>query len=163
MRHRPYRSRQADFAEIDAFRRQGKAGKRRHQRRRDGQVGGRFGDALMRVTDVFLAVPSLILAIALAQLLHAGIGGAILALSLTYWPHFCRQVYAETSSMKTSVFVEALVSIGAKSQRIIFMHILPNIASGIIVRTTIGLGYIIMTSAVLGFLGIGVPPPTAEE
>jgi peptide/nickel transport system permease protein len=127
-----------------------------------GYHGGRFGEAVMRVTDVFLAVPSLILAIALAQLLHAGIGGAILALSLTYWPHFCRNVYSETRSAKTATFVEALESIGASSTRIVFMHILPNIASPIIVRVTVGLGYIIMTAAVLGFLGIGVPPPTPD-
>ena len=127
-----------------------------------GYYGHWFGEAVMRITDVFLAVPSLILAIALAQLLHAGIGGAILALSLTYWPHFCRNVYAETRSARTSVYVEALESIGAHPQRIIFLHILPNSASPIIVRATVGLGYIIMTSAVLGFLGIGVPPPAPD-
>jgi peptide/nickel transport system permease protein len=127
-----------------------------------GYFGARLGEAVMRITDVFLAVPSLILAIALAQLLHAGIGGAILALSLTYWPHFCRNVYAETRSAKALVFVEALASLGASRNRIIFMHILPNIASPIIVRATVGLGYIIMTAAVLGFLGIGVPPPTPD-
>jgi peptide/nickel transport system permease protein len=127
-----------------------------------GYYGSWFGEAVMRVTDVFLAVPSLILAIALAQLMHAGVGGAIFALSLTYWPHFCRNVYAETRSAKTAVYVEALESIGASSQRIIFLHILPNIASPIIVRATVGLGYIIMTAAVLGFLGIGVPPPAPD-
>jgi peptide/nickel transport system permease protein len=127
-----------------------------------GYYGRWRGEAVMRVTDVFLAVPSLILAIALAQLLHAGISGAILALSLTYWPHFCRNVYAETRSAKNSVYVEALESVGAHPQRIIFLHILPNIASSIIVRATVGLGYIIMTSAVLGFLGIGVPPPAPD-
>ncbi len=73
-----------------------------------GYRGGVVGNAIMRVTDIFLAVPSLILAIALAQLLHAGIGGAILALSLTYWPHFCRSVYAETKSAKTATSIEAL-------------------------------------------------------
>ena len=127
-----------------------------------GYYGRWFGEAVMRITDIFLAVPSLILAIALAQLLHAGIGGAVLALSLTYWPHFCRNVYAETRSARSSVYVEALESIGAHPQRIIFFHILPNIASSIIVRATVGLGYIIMTSAVLGFLGIGVPPPAPD-
>jgi peptide/nickel transport system permease protein len=127
-----------------------------------GYYGGVFGEATMRVTDVFLAAPSLILAIALAQLLHAGIGGAVLALTLTYWPHFCRNVYAETRSAKTSVYVEALESMGAGGARIVFLHILPNVASPIIVRATVGLGYIIMTAAVLGFLGVGVPPPTPD-
>ena len=127
-----------------------------------GYHGGVFGEAVMRVTDVFLAVPSLILAIALAQLLRAGVPGVIFALSLTYWPHFCRNVYAETRGAKISVFVEALESIGASGSRIIFLHILPNIASPIVIRATVGIGYIIMTAAVLGFLGIGVPPPTPD-
>jgi peptide/nickel transport system permease protein len=117
---------------------------------------------VMRITDVFLAIPSLVLAIALAQLLHAGVSSAILALGITYWPHFCRSVYAETRSVKTSVFVEALESLGVGANHIIFMHILPNIASSIIVRATVGVGYVIMTAAVLGFLGIGVPPPAPD-
>ena len=102
------------------------------------------------------------LAIALAQLLHAGLGGAILALTLSYWPHFCRSVYAETRTAKTSTFVEALQSLGAGAGRITLLHILPNTASPIIVRSTVGMGFIIMTAAVLGFLGVGVPPPTPD-
>jgi peptide/nickel transport system permease protein len=127
-----------------------------------GYFGGWIGELTMRVTDVFLAVPSLILAIALAQLLHGGIGSAIIALTLTYWPHFCRSVYAETKSLKSATFVEALQSIGAGANRIIFMHILPNTTAPIIVRSTVGIGYIILTAAVLGFLGIGVPPPEPD-
>ena len=127
-----------------------------------GYFGGWIGESVMRVTDIFLAVPSLVLAIALAQLLHAGVGSAILALSLSYWPHFCRSVYAEARSAKSAVFVEALESIGVSENRIIFWHILPNIASSIIVRATVGVGYVIMTAAVLGFLGIGVPPPAPD-
>lgn len=127
-----------------------------------GYYGGRLGDVVMRVTDIFLAVPSLILAIALAQLMRAGVAGAILALGLTYWPHFCRNVYAETRAMRQAVFVEALESFGARSSRVVFLHILPNIAAPIVVRATVGLGYIIMMSAVLGFLGVGVPPPTPD-
>jgi peptide/nickel transport system permease protein len=127
-----------------------------------GYRGGIAGNAIMRVTDIFLAVPSLILAIALAQLLHAGIDGAILALALSYWPHFCRSVYSETKAAKSATFVEALESLGAGAIRVIFLHILPNTASPIIVRSTVGMGFIIMTAAVLGFLGVGVPPPTPD-
>lgn len=127
-----------------------------------GYFGGWFGELTMRVTDVFLSVPSLILAIALAQLLHGGVGSAVIALSLTYWPHFCRNVYAETKSLKSATFVEAMQSIGAGANRIIFMHILPNTAAPIIVRSTVGIGYIILMGAVLGFLGIGVPPPEPD-
>ena len=81
-----------------------------------GYWGGVLGNAIMRVTDIFLAVPSLILAIALAQLLHAGIGGAILALTLSYWPHFCRSIYAETKAAKTATFVEALGIAGSERE-----------------------------------------------
>ncbi len=127
-----------------------------------GYCGGLIGGMIMRVTDVFLAVPSLILAIALAQLLHGGAGGAIVALTLSYWPHFCRSVYAETKSARSAPFVEALESLGAGAGRVMFLHILPNTASPIIVRATVGMGYIIMTAAVLGYLGVGVPPPTPD-
>ncbi|HUZ90288.1 MAG TPA: ABC transporter permease [Methylocella sp.] len=127
-----------------------------------GYFEGWGSQLIMRVTDVFLAVPSLILAIVLAQLLRPGLGSAIIALSLTYWPHFTRSVCAETVKIKSTTFIEALRSIGMGSSRIIFMHILPNIASSIIVRATVGMGYVIMTAAVLGFLGIGVPPPNPD-
>lgn len=125
-----------------------------------GYFGGAMGELIMRVTDVFLAVPNLILAIALAQALGPSLDSAIIALTLTYWPYFCRTAYAETRSVKSAVFIEALQAVGARGARILFMHILPNTASPIIVRATLGMGYIIMTAAVLGFLGMGEPPPT---
>jgi peptide/nickel transport system permease protein len=127
-----------------------------------GFFGGTVGEIIMRLTDIFLAVPSLILAIALAQLLQPGLGSAVIALGFTYWPHFCRSVYAETRAVKSATFVEALESLGAGPLRIIFLHVLPNTASPIIVRATVGMGYIIMTSAVLGFLGIGIPAPAPD-
>ncbi|HWG03949.1 MAG TPA: ABC transporter permease [Beijerinckiaceae bacterium] len=127
-----------------------------------GFFGGPVGEVIMRLTDIFLAVPTLILAIALAQLLQPGLGSAVIALGFTYWPHFCRSVYAETRSIRSAIFVEALESLGAGPLRIIFLHILPSTASPIIVRATIGMGYIIMMSAVLGFLGIGIPAPTPD-
>lgn len=125
-----------------------------------GYFGGWVGELIMRVTDVFLAVPNLILAIAFAMALGASLESAIVALAVTYWPYFCRTAYAETRSIKSAVFIEALQALNAGNPRIIFMHILPNTASPIIVRATLGMGYIIMTAAVLGFLGMGQPPPT---
>jgi peptide/nickel transport system permease protein len=127
-----------------------------------GYVGGWLSEIIMRTTDVFLAVPQLILAIAVAQLLTPSTESTIIALSLTYWPHFCRTAYAETRRLKSSVFVDALEAFGARSWRIMFMHILPNSTSPIIIRATIGMGFIILTAAVLGFLGIGAPPPAPE-
>ncbi|HET6518935.1 MAG TPA: ABC transporter permease [Geminicoccaceae bacterium] len=121
-----------------------------------------FSDLLMRVSDVFLAVPQIVLAIAIAQTLGPSIENVILALSATYWPFWARLVYAETRSCQNEVFVESSVALGASPVRVMVLHILPNISSSIIVRTTIGMGGTILTAAALGFLGLGPPPPTPE-
>ncbi len=121
-----------------------------------------FSGALMRVSDVFLAVPQIVLAIAIAQTLGPAIHNVILALSATYWPFWARLVYAETRSVRNEVFIEAAVAMGVAPWRIMVMHVLPSIASSIIVRTTIGMGGTILTAASLSFLGLGAPPPTPE-
>jgi peptide/nickel transport system permease protein len=122
-----------------------------------------FGSSLvMRFADLFLAVPQLILALAVAQLLSRGLGSAMIALSLTYWPFFTRTAYSETLRLRSSLFVEALQGLGASPLRIVALHILPNIAAPIIVRATIGMGFMILTAATLGFLGIGATPPSPE-
>jgi len=127
-----------------------------------GYYGGWLGEIIMRVTDVFLAVPQLVLAIALAQLLQPSTETVMISLSLTYWPFFARTAYAETRRIKSSVFVEALHALGAGGARMMFLHVLPNSFSPVIIRATIGMGFIILTAAVLGFLGIGAPPPQPE-
>jgi peptide/nickel transport system permease protein len=127
-----------------------------------GYFGGWLAEAIMRLTDVFLAVPQLILALALAQLMSPSLETAMIALTLTYWPFFARVVYAETQRLKVSVFVEALQGLGAGDLRIMFLHVLPNAASPIIVRATIGMGFTILTAAVLGFLGMGATPPEPD-
>jgi peptide/nickel transport system permease protein len=120
------------------------------------------GEALMRVSDVFLAVPQIVLAIAIAQTLGPAIQNVILALSITYWPFWARLVYAETRSVKNEVFIEAAIALGASPLRVMVLHVLPSIASSVIVRTTIGMGGTILVAAALGFLGLGPPPPTPE-
>jgi peptide/nickel transport system permease protein len=127
-----------------------------------GYYGGWLAEAIMRLTDVFLAVPQLILALALAQLMSPSLETAMIALTLTYWPFFARSVYAETQRLKVSVFVEALQGLGAGNLRVMFLHVLPNAASPIIVRATIGMGFTILTAAVLGFLGMGATPPEPD-
>lgn len=125
--------------------------------------GRGFGPSVvMRVTDLFLAVPQLILALAVAQLLSRGLESAMIALSLTYWPFFTRTAYSETLRIRSSLFVEALEGLGASPLRIVAYHILPNIAAPVIVRATIGMGFMILTAATLGFLGIGATPPSPE-
>lgn len=121
-----------------------------------------LSDVLMRVSDVFLAVPQVVLAIAIAQTLGPSLRNVILALSVTYWPWFARLVYAETRSLQKEIFIESTGALGASPFRLIAYHILPNVASPIIVRTSIGMGFTILTAAALGFLGLGPPPPTPE-
>ncbi len=121
-----------------------------------------LSDVLMRVTDVFLAVPQLILALALGQLMAPGLTTAMVALSLTYWPFFARTVYAETRRLRGALFVDALAGLGASPARILLLHILPNAAPAIMVRATIGMGFTILTAAILGFLGVGAAPPSPD-
>ncbi len=131
-----------------------------------GLVAGYYhnwvSDALMRVSDIFLAVPQVVLAIAIAQTLGPSLPNVILALSVTYWPWFARIVYAESRALETEVFVESTQALGASPWRLVVLHVLPNIASPIIVRASIGMGFTILTAAALGFLGLGPPPPTPE-
>ena len=120
-------------------------------------------DALMRISDIFLAVPQIVLAIAIAQTLGPSIENVILALSATYWPFWARLVYAETRSTLNETYIEASVALGASPWRIMVLHVLPNISSSVIVRTTIGMGGTILTAATLGFLGLGPPAPSAPN
>lgn len=123
---------------------------------------GFISNLIMRTSDIFLAVPQIILAIAIAQTLGPSLPNVILALSATFWPWFTRLVYAETRAVRKETFIEATIALGASPARIIWLHILPNIVSPIIVRITLGMGFTILTAAALGFLGLGAPPPTPE-
>jgi peptide/nickel transport system permease protein len=127
-----------------------------------GYRSGWLSEVIMRVTDAVLAIPQLMLALALAQMMTPSLESAMLALSLTYWPFFTRIVFAETRRVRASLFVDALQGIGAGSARIISLHILPNVISPVIVRATIGLGFTILVAAVLGFLGMGATPPAPD-
>lgn len=127
-----------------------------------GYGRGIVSEGIMRVTDVFLAVPQLILAIAIAQILGRGAESAMIALAVTYWPFFTRTVYAETQRLRSALFIEALEGLGASRARIMALHILPNVAAPVIVRATVGMGFTILTAAVLGFLGVGATPPDPD-
>src|SRR5258708_12287265 len=95
----------------------------------------------MRLTDVFLAVPHLSLALAVAQLMGRGLESAMAALALTYWPFFCRTVYGEVRRLRSALFIEAQQGLGASTSRILFLHLLPNFSSSVILRPTTRIGF----------------------
>ena len=127
-----------------------------------GYVGGVLGDAIMRVTDVFLSVPALMLALAIVGALGPGIVNAIVALSLVWWPGYVRLVQGKTLTLKALTFVEAARAVGTGRLRIVFVHILPNCVSPIVVKTSMDMGTAILAAAGLGFIGLGAQPPYPE-
>lgn len=127
-----------------------------------GYCEGWIGLLLMRIADMFVSLPRIVMALAIAAALGPGIKNTILALTVTYWPFWTRIVYANIVSVKKSAFVEATKALGASTNRILFLHMLPNITPDLIVRTTIGMGGTILTAAVLSYVGLGAQPPTAD-
>jgi peptide/nickel transport system permease protein len=127
-----------------------------------GYVGGWLDTVLMRITDIFLAFPRLILALAFVAALGPGIGNAIIAISITAWPPYARIARAETLTVRNSDFIDAIRLQGASSGRIIWGHIMPLCLSSLIVRLTLDMAGIILTAAGLGFLGLGAQPPLPE-
>ena len=127
-----------------------------------GYLGGWVDAVLMRVTDIFLAFPRLVLALAFAAALGPGIENAVIAISLTAWPPYARIARSETMAIARSDFIQAAVLQGASTWRILFRHIVPLCLSSVIVRLTLDMAGIILTAAGLGFLGLGAQPPTAE-
>lgn len=127
-----------------------------------GYLGGWVDATLMRITDIFLAFPRLVLALAFAAALGPGIENAVIAISLTAWPPYARIARAETITIARSDFIQAVVLQGASTWRILFKHIVPLCLSSVIVRLTLDMAGIILTAAGLGFLGLGAQPPTPE-
>ena len=127
-----------------------------------GYIGGWVDAVLMRITDIFLAFPRLVLALAFAAALKPGIESAVIAISLTAWPAYARLARAETVTIARSDFIAAAVLQGASTARVVFRHIVPLCLSSLIVRLTLDMAGIILTAAGLGFLGVGAQPPTAE-
>ena len=127
-----------------------------------GYVGGPIGETIMRITDIFLSVPSLVLALAVVGALGPGILNAVIAISLVWWPGYVRLVQGKTLALTTEVFVEAARAVGTGRMRIVFLHILPNTLSLIIVKASMDMGTAILTAASLGFIGLGAQPPYPE-
>ncbi|WP_353858478.1 nickel transporter permease [Azospirillum formosense] len=127
-----------------------------------GYLGGWVDGALMRVTDIFLAFPKLILALAFVSALGPGIENAIIAIAITSWPPYARIARAETITIRKSDFISAARLQGASTPRIILGHVVPLCSSSLIVRVTLDMAGIILTAAGLGFLGLGAQPPAPE-
>jgi peptide/nickel transport system permease protein len=127
-----------------------------------GYVAGPLGEVIMRVTDVFLSVPALLLALAVVGALGPGILNAMIALSLVWWPGYVRLVQAKTLALKGETYVEAARAVGTGRLRIVFVHILPNCVSPIMVKASMDMGTAILAAASLGFIGLGAQPPHPE-
>ena len=127
-----------------------------------GFVGGWINEVIMRITDIFLSIPGLILALAIIGALGPGITNSMIALSLVWWPGYVRLVQGKTLSLREESFIEAARSVGASKARIIFLHILPNCTSPIIVKASMDMGMAILAAAGLGFIGVGAQPPSPE-
>ncbi len=127
-----------------------------------GYLGGWLDEAIMRVTDVFLAFPPLLLAIAIAAALGASYTNAVMAIAVTWWPWYARLARAQTLSVRERAYIEAAHSIGVRDRVIIGRHILPNIMTPIIVQGTLDVGAAILVAAGLSFIGLGTQAPFAD-
>ncbi|MGG5817422.1 ABC transporter permease [Falsiroseomonas sp. HW251] len=127
-----------------------------------GFAGGWLDEALMRFTDLMLTIPSLILAMAIAAALGPGLTNMVVAIALSWWPGYARLVRGEVIARKEETYVLAARALGASRARLLLRHVLPNILSPVIVKMSLDMGFTILTVAALGFIGIGVRPPTPE-
>jgi len=131
-----------------------------------GALAGYFGrwvdEVIMRITDMFLAFPPLLLAIAIAAALGPSLTNAMIAIALTWWPWYTRLVRAQTISVRERSFVEAARGMGVGNLAIIFRHILPNIFTPVLVQSTMDIGSAILIGAAMSFIGLGAQPPIPD-
>ena len=127
-----------------------------------GAYGGKIDNVIMRITDIFLSFPPLLLAIALVAVMGKGLVNACLATVISWWPWYTRLVRGQAIAIKERVFIQAAETIGTPKWKIIFKHILPNCLSPVIVQASMDVGGIILTVASLSFLGLGASAPTPE-
>ena len=127
-----------------------------------GYFGGWTDTILMRITDIFLSFPPLILALGFVAALGPGIRNAVIAIALTVWPPIARLARAETLTVRSSDYIAAIRAQGAPAWRIVVKHVMPMCLSSVIIRITLNMAGIILTAAALGFLGLGAQPPMPE-
>jgi peptide/nickel transport system permease protein len=127
-----------------------------------GYAGGWLDETLMRITDIFLAFPALVLAIFIEAAIGPGLTNAMFSIAIVSWPTYARLVRGSAMSIKENEFVEAARAAGEGKLRVLFRHIFPNLLSPITVQSTLDMGGAVLTAAGLSFIGFGVQPPTAE-
>jgi peptide/nickel transport system permease protein len=127
-----------------------------------GYFGGWLDECVMRLTDLKLTLPGLILAMAVAAALGPSLFNTIFAIALSWWSGYARLVRGEVIAKKEELFVQAAQALGAGTWRILRRHILPNIASPVVIKMSLDMGFAILSVASLGFIGIGVKPPAPE-
>ncbi|MBI1776321.1 MAG: ABC transporter permease [Proteobacteria bacterium] len=125
-----------------------------------GYFGGWLDSLIMRTVDIVFAFPDIVFAILIAAVMGPGVLTVIAALSLVWWPGVARLTRSLVLGLKTELYVDAAIACGTRPFTILFRHLLPNIVAPLIVRASIGVGFIIMAEATLSFLGIGVQEPT---
>ncbi len=127
-----------------------------------GYVGGWLDNLMMRVTDIFMAFPPLVLALAIAAALGRGMINTVLAVSLVWWPWYARLARGQVLSVKENLYVLSAQSMGAGHFRVSLRHILPNCISPILILATLDVGLVILVTSGLSFIGLGARPPTPE-
>jgi peptide/nickel transport system permease protein len=127
-----------------------------------GYYGGRLDNIIMRITDVFLGFPSLVLAMVVSVALGGGLMPAVLGVVVVWWPGYARLVRGPVLALKETPYVEAAHAVGASEPRIIFRHILPGVVSPLLVKAAADFGYAILATASLSFIGLGARPPSPE-
>jgi peptide/nickel transport system permease protein len=127
-----------------------------------GYYGGWIDEAIMRITDIFLSFPSLVLAMVICAAMGRSLENVMIAMTIVWWPAYARLVRGQVLSVRENKYIEAARALGAKDRRIIFRHILPNSFSPIIVQATMDVGSAILTMASLSFIGFGSKPGQAE-
>jgi peptide/nickel transport system permease protein len=127
-----------------------------------GYIGGAYDLTVMRLADITLAFPSIVLALAIAAVLGPGLVNALIAMVLVWWPEYARLMRSQVLSVKNSDYVTASVALAASHPRVLFNHILPNTFAPILVKASLDAGSAILTIAALSFIGLGAVPPTPE-
>jgi ABC-type dipeptide/oligopeptide/nickel transport system permease subunit len=127
-----------------------------------GFLGGKIDNLIMRIVDIMFSLPSILLAIVIVAIMGRGLSKAMIAIGITYSPQIARIVRSEAILVNRTEYIEAAKAIGDSSSRIMWVHVLPNVMSTIIVYGTLSIGSAILDAAALGFLGLGAQPPTAE-